>query len=66
MPGTIIALGVAAGADVEKGAPLLVMEAMKMEHTLRAPGPGRVVGFHCKVGDQVREGAELVNFEARS
>jgi 3-methylcrotonyl-CoA carboxylase alpha subunit len=65
MPGTIIALGVTAGADVEKGAPLLVMEAMKMEHTLRAPGPGRVLEFHCKVGDQVREGAELLNFEAR-
>jgi 3-methylcrotonyl-CoA carboxylase alpha subunit len=65
MPGTIIALAVPAGTDVEKGTPLLVMEAMKMEHTLQAPGPGRVLAFHCKVGEQVREGAELVNFEVR-
>jgi 3-methylcrotonyl-CoA carboxylase alpha subunit len=66
MPGTIISLAVTAGVAVEKGTALLVMEAMKMEHTLRAPGPGKVLAFHCKVGDQVREGAELVNFEARS
>ncbi len=66
MPGTVISLAVNAGAEVEKGSALVVMEAMKMEHTLRAPAAGRVLGFHCKVGDQVREGAELVNFEARS
>jgi 3-methylcrotonyl-CoA carboxylase alpha subunit len=66
MPGTIIALAVTAGAEVEKGTALLVMEAMKMEHTLRAPEAGRVLEFHCKVGDQVREGAELLNFEARA
>jgi 3-methylcrotonyl-CoA carboxylase alpha subunit len=66
MPGTIIALSVTAGVEVEKGAALLVMEAMKMEHTLRAPAPGKVLAFHCKIGDQVREGVELVDFEARS
>jgi len=40
------------------------MEAMKMEHTLRAPAAGRVKGFLCAVGEQVKEGAELVEFEA--
>jgi 3-methylcrotonyl-CoA carboxylase alpha subunit len=38
-----------------------VMEAMKMEQTLRAPFKGRVDAVHYKVGDAVREGAELVS-----
>ena len=66
MPGRIIALLTEPGIAVEKGAPLLVMEAMKMEHTLAAPAAGIVVAFHCAVGDQVTGGAELVQFEAAS
>ena len=65
MPGKIIALPVAAGSEVEKGAPLVVMEAMKMEHTLVAPAKGRVVAHLCSVGEQVKDGAELVEFEPR-
>jgi 3-methylcrotonyl-CoA carboxylase alpha subunit len=63
MPGKIVALLVAPGAEVEKGAPLLVMEAMKMEHTLAAPARGKVREFLCKAGEQVLENAELVDFE---
>ncbi|MBL6751706.1 MAG: acetyl/propionyl/methylcrotonyl-CoA carboxylase subunit alpha [Nevskia sp.] len=63
MPGKIVALLAAPGAEVEKGAPLLVMEAMKMEHTLCAPGRGKVREFLCKAGEQVLENAELVDFE---
>jgi 3-methylcrotonyl-CoA carboxylase alpha subunit len=39
------------------------MEAMKMEHTIVAPADGRVVSYCYAVGDQVTEGAELLNFE---
>jgi 3-methylcrotonyl-CoA carboxylase alpha subunit len=65
MPGRIIAL-VAQTGQVQKGAPLLIMEAMKMEHTIRAPAAGILKGYRCVVGDQVAEGAELVHFEAES
>jgi 3-methylcrotonyl-CoA carboxylase alpha subunit len=63
MPGKVIALLVAAGAAVEKGAPLLVLEAMKMEHTISAPHAGIVKAFRFAAGDQVGEGVELVDFE---
>ncbi|MGQ0622123.1 MAG: acetyl/propionyl/methylcrotonyl-CoA carboxylase subunit alpha [Panacagrimonas sp.] len=63
MSGKIIALIASPGATVEKGAPLLVMEAMKMEHTLCAPTAGTLRAFRFALGDQVPEGAELVEFE---
>ncbi len=64
MPGSIIALIAEPGARVAKGAPLLILEAMKMEHTLTAPAAGVVKSFRFAVGDQVGDGAELVEFEA--
>ena len=66
MPGKIVALLVEPGAEVEKGAPLLVMEAMKMEHTLCAPANGVVQAFLAAVGEQVKDGMELVDFKAAS
>jgi 3-methylcrotonyl-CoA carboxylase alpha subunit len=63
MPGKVIALSVAVGTVVDKGAPLLVMEAMKMEHTITAPSHGIVKAFHYAAGDQVGDGADLVEFE---
>jgi 3-methylcrotonyl-CoA carboxylase alpha subunit len=63
MPGKVIALIAAPGATVEKGAPLLILEAMKMEHTIAAPAAGVVKAFRFNVGDQVTDGAELVEFE---
>jgi 3-methylcrotonyl-CoA carboxylase alpha subunit len=63
MPGKVIALAVEPGAKVEKGAPLLVLEAMKMEHTISAPRQGVVKAFRFAVGDQVSDGAELLDFE---
>jgi len=62
MPGKLIAIHAAAGARVERGTPLLVMEAMKMEHTIVAPSDGVVSEVLYAVGDQVVEGAELVRF----
>ena len=63
MPGSVIALLTQVDVLVEKGAPLLILEAMKMEHTLTAPARGRVKSFRFAVGDQVSDGAELVEFE---
>jgi len=65
MPGRITVL-LAEPGKVEKGAPLLIMEAMKMEHTIRAPAAGLFKGFRYAVGDQVGEGADLVDFEPES
>ena len=60
MPGRVLALLVKTGDAVERGAPLLVLEAMKMEHTVTAPRAGVVERILCAVGDQVREDAELL------
>ncbi len=64
MPGTIVALVAKPGETIEAGTPMLIMEAMKMEHTLRAPARGRVARYACAVGDFVAEGAALLDFEA--
>jgi 3-methylcrotonyl-CoA carboxylase alpha subunit len=64
MPGRVIAQLVAAGSAVVKGAPLLVLEAMKMEHTICAPANGTVRGYRAAVGEQVKEGWDLIDFEA--
>jgi 3-methylcrotonyl-CoA carboxylase alpha subunit len=60
MPGKVIALHVKVGDKVDKGAPLLVLEAMKMEHTISAPAAGVVKAIHYSTGEQVPEGAELL------
>ncbi|MEX2963301.1 acetyl-CoA carboxylase biotin carboxylase subunit [Microbulbifer sp. TYP-18] len=62
MNGTIIALLVEAGSSVDKDQPLLVMEAMKMEHTLRAPSAGRVRDYLCAEGELVDGGSLLIDF----
>ncbi len=63
MPGKIVAVLVAVGESVEKGAPLLIMEAMKMEHTIAAPTAGVVAELLYAIGDQVGEGAQLLSFK---
>jgi 3-methylcrotonyl-CoA carboxylase alpha subunit len=63
MPGKVIALLVETGARVAKGAPLLILEAMKMEHTISAPADGVVKAIHFAAGEQVPEGAELLTLE---
>ncbi len=64
MPGKIIALLATAGEKVAQGTPLLILEAMKMEHTVTAPTAGIVRDFHFAVGDPVAEGVVLMAFEA--
>jgi len=63
MPGRILELVAVPGAIVGKGAPLLVLEAMKIEHTILAPADGVLQAFRVAAGEQVAEGAELVSFE---
>ncbi|RDK00305.1 acetyl/propionyl/methylcrotonyl-CoA carboxylase subunit alpha [Paraburkholderia lacunae] len=60
MPGKVIAVLVEPGAVVKKGEPLIVMEAMKMEHTIGAPAAGTVSEVLYAVGDQVTDGAQLL------
>jgi 3-methylcrotonyl-CoA carboxylase alpha subunit len=62
MHGTVVALLVEAGQKVEKGMPLMVMEAMKMEHTMTAPADGHVESFHFNAGDTVGQGDVLLEF----
>ena len=61
MPGQVIAVLVVEGQPVAAGDPLLILEAMKMEHTIRAPHDGVVAIIHYQPGDQVRAGAVLVD-----
>ena len=60
MPGKVVQLFVAAGEPVRRGQPLLVIEAMKMEHTIAAPRDGKVAAVPYAIGDPVEEGAELI------
>ena len=64
MPGRIVTVLVAEGDAVSRGQALLVLEAMKMEHTVKAPVDGTVGRLPYRAGDQVDEGVELVGFEA--
>jgi 3-methylcrotonyl-CoA carboxylase alpha subunit len=63
LPGTVVALLAEVGAMLEKGAPILTLEVMKMEQTLRAPFAGVLKVIKCKVGDIVGEGVELAEVE---
>ena len=63
MPGRISAILVAPGARVAANQPVLVLEAMKMEHILRAPKGGILKEFRFQLGDHVDEGVELATFE---
>ena len=63
LPGTVVALLAEVGAKLEKGAPILTLEVMKMEQTLRAPFASVLKAIKCKVGDIVGEGVELAEIE---
>ncbi len=63
MPGKVIKVMTEAGAKVTKGQALLILEAMKMEHTITAPADGMVKEVHYHAGEQVLEGTELISLE---
>ncbi len=66
MPGKVVAVLVGSGERVAQGAPLVVIEAMKMEHTITAPSDGVVRTVHCAAGDPVAEGTQLIAFDAQA
>ena len=62
MPGKVIRVFAEPKTSVKRGTPLIVLEAMKMEHTLAAPADARIESVDAAPGDQVAEGAVLVRF----
>ncbi len=64
MPGRVMRLLVEPGAKVRRGEPLMVIEAMKMEHTITAPADGVVAAVRFAAGELVEEGAELIALAA--
>jgi propionyl-CoA carboxylase alpha chain len=63
MPGTVVAVVVAVGDEVTQGQPVLVLEAMKMQHTVAAPHAGTVTDLAAEVGRQVAAGEVLAVVE---
>ena len=63
MNGSIVRVLVNVGQPVEAGAQLVVLEAMKMEHSIRAPKAGVIKALYCQEGEMVSEGSALVAFE---
>jgi 3-methylcrotonyl-CoA carboxylase alpha subunit len=63
MPGHVLEVRVTEGQEVAQGAVLLVLEAMKMEHSLTAPWPARVVEVKVQAGQRVEEGTDLTRLE---
>ncbi|MFO2462926.1 acetyl/propionyl/methylcrotonyl-CoA carboxylase subunit alpha [Pseudomonas sp. 15FMM2] len=66
MNGSIVRVLVEVGQAVEAGAQLVVLEAMKMEHSIRAPHAGVVKALYCQEGEMVGEGSTLVELDAPS
>jgi len=64
MPGNVIKVFAAVGDTGEEGDPVLIVEAMKMEHTLRAPMSGKISSLSCAEGDQVEANVALVEIES--
>jgi 3-methylcrotonyl-CoA carboxylase alpha subunit len=62
MPGKILRALVREGDEVARGATLMILEAMKMEHEIKAPRNGRIAKVPFSAGDQVEAGAVLVEF----
>lgn len=60
MPGRVLKVLVSEGDEVERGTPLVVVEAMKMENELRASGPGKVIKVFASPGQTVEGGAKLL------
>lgn len=63
MPGIVLKILVAAGDVVTKGTPLLVLEAMKMEHGIVAPRDGKIESVNCSEGELVQPGVDLIEME---
>ena len=63
MPGKILNINVKKGSNVKAGETLLILEAMKMEHTIKSTSDGQVIELYVKTGDQVESGSDLMKIE---
>jgi 3-methylcrotonyl-CoA carboxylase alpha subunit len=63
LPGTVVAVHVTSGQSVERGTPLITIEAMKMEHTVAAPYAGTVERLPFALGDRVAAGSVLAELK---
>jgi 3-methylcrotonyl-CoA carboxylase alpha subunit len=63
MPGAILKILVSQGQQVTKGTPLVILEAMKMEHVITAPRDGTVAAINCKEGELVQPGNDLIELQ---
>lgn len=63
MPASVVAVNVKPGDDVARGQILIVLEAMKMELPVRAPGDGTVAAVHCQEGDLVQPNVSLIDLQ---
>ena len=63
MPATVVRIKVSPGDEVKAGDTLIVLEAMKMELPVRAPGAGRVKAVHCRPGELVQPDLNLIELE---
>lgn len=63
MPGLVLKILVEPGAVVDKGAPLIILEAMKMEHQIHAPFGGTIRAVNCREGELVQPGVDLVEID---
>jgi len=62
MPGLILDVHVSAGQEIKKGDPVLILEAMKMENVIKAPGDGTIGEVTVKKGDSVEKNQVLIRF----
>ena len=63
MPATVVAIHTAPGKPVSEGDTVIVLEAMKMEMPIRAPRSGVVRAVHCRTGELVQPGVNLIEIE---
>ena len=63
MPGVILKILTSVGQQVSKGMPLLILEAMKMEHVISAPRDGTVAAINCREGELVQPGSDLIELK---
>ncbi|HQW03789.1 MAG: acetyl-CoA carboxylase biotin carboxyl carrier protein subunit [Saprospiraceae bacterium] len=63
MPGLVTGIKIAAGQEVEKGTPLIILEAMKMENMISAPHQAIIKSVNVSIGQAVDKGSVLVEFD---
>ena len=63
MPGVVLKILTDVGQQVTRGMPLVILEAMKMEHVIAAPSDGTVVAINCREGELVQPGTDLIELK---